>query len=102
MRREPRPLRSPVFASRIRRTRRRGSRRPPPRLPTRLFTKPAHGRVSEPMAAHALADNLAVEHIERGEQSGRAVALIVMGHGAATAALHRQPPAGSGRALGFG
>src|SRR6516165_6461527 len=47
MRREPRQLRSPVFASSIRRTRRRGSRRPPPRLPTLLFTKPAHSRVSD-------------------------------------------------------
>jgi hypothetical protein len=32
-----------------------------------------------PVAAHALADELAVEHVERSEQSGRAVPLIIMG-----------------------
>ena len=48
-----------------------------------------------PVAAHALADNLAVEHVERGEQGCRAVALIVMGHRAAAAALHRQPRLGA-------
>jgi hypothetical protein len=44
-----------------------------------------------PMAAHALADDLAVEHVERGEQGRRAMALIIMGHRTAAAALHRQP-----------
>ena len=32
-----------------------------------------------PVAAHALADDLAVEDVEGGEQSGRAVPLIIMG-----------------------
>jgi len=48
-----------------------------------------------PVAAHALADDLAVEHVERGEQGCRAVALIVMGHRAAAAAFHRQPRLGA-------
>ena len=39
---------------------------------------------------HALADHRAVEHVERGEQGGGAVALIVVGHGAGAALLHRQ------------
>ena len=33
-----------------------------------------------PMAAHALADDLTVEHVERGEQGCRAVALVIVGH----------------------
>ena len=48
-----------------------------------------------PVAAHALADDLAVEHVERGEQSGRAVPLIIMSRRAAAAALHRQPRLGA-------
>ena len=48
-----------------------------------------------PVAAHALADDLAVEHVERGEQGGRAVPLIIMGHRAAAAAPHRQPRLGA-------
>jgi hypothetical protein len=31
-----------------------------------------------PVAAHALADDLAIEHVQRGEQGGSAVALIIM------------------------
>ena len=31
---------------------------------------------------HTLADDLALKHIERGEQSGDAVTLVVVGHGA--------------------
>ena len=45
-----------------------------------------------PVAAHALADDLAVEDVERGEQSGRAVPLIIMSR---RAALHRQPRLGA-------
>ena len=48
-----------------------------------------------PVAAHALADDLAVEDVERGEQSGRAVPLIIMSRRAAAAALHRQPRLGA-------
>ena len=48
-----------------------------------------------PVAAHALADDLAVEDVERGEQSGRAVPLIIMSRRAAAAALHRQPRLGT-------
>ena len=33
-----------------------------------------------PVALHALADHRAVEHVERGEQGGGAVALVVVGH----------------------
>src|SRR5215510_10643753 len=44
-----------------------------------------------PVAAHALADDLAVEHVERGEQGRRAVALIIMGHRTAAAALLGSP-----------
>jgi hypothetical protein len=34
-----------------------------------------------PVALHAAAANPAVEHVEGGEQRGRAIALIIMGHG---------------------
>ena len=44
-----------------------------------------------PMARHALADDPALQHVERGEQCRRAVALVIMGHRPAAAALHRQP-----------
>src|SRR5229473_1947306 len=40
-----------------------------------------------PMAGHALADDLAVEHIEGGEQCRRTVALVVVRHRPAAAAL---------------
>ena len=42
------------------------------------------------MALHAPSDDLAVQHVEGGEQRGRAVALVVVGHGAGAAALHGQ------------
>ena len=42
------------------------------------------------MALHASADDLAVEHVEGGEQRRRAVALVVVRHGAGSAALHGQ------------
>jgi hypothetical protein len=38
-----------------------------------------------PVLLHAAADDGPVEHVERGEQRRRAVALIVVGHRAATA-----------------
>src|SRR6267142_5599402 len=46
------------------------------------------------MAAHALADDLALQDVERGKQRRRAVALVVMGHRPAPTALHRQPRLG--------
>ena len=42
------------------------------------------------MARHAAADHRAIEHVERCEQRGRAVALVVVRHGAGAALLHRQ------------
>jgi dihydroxyacetone kinase len=47
------------------------------------------------VALHVAADDGAVEHVERGEQRGRAVALVVMGHGAGAALLHRQAGLGA-------
>src|SRR3954466_14962425 len=43
-----------------------------------------------PMALHVLAEHRAFEHVEGGKQRGRAVALVVMGHGRAAPFLHRQ------------
>src|SRR5215472_2960703 len=43
-----------------------------------------------PMALHATADDLSVEHVEGGEQCGRAIALILVGHGPQAAGLQRQ------------
>jgi len=34
-----------------------------------------------PVARHATADDLALQHVEGGEQGGRAVALVIVGHG---------------------
>ena len=48
-----------------------------------------------PVALHAAADDRAVEHVERGEQRGGAVALVVVGHGAGAALLHRQAGLGA-------
>src|SRR5258707_3386918 len=42
------------------------------------------------MALHALADDLALKDIERREQGGDAMALVIMGHGASASLLHRQ------------
>ena len=47
------------------------------------------------VALHAAADHGAVEHVEGGEQGGRAVALVVVGHGAAATGLDRQPGLGA-------
>src|SRR5215475_14041094 len=43
-----------------------------------------------PMALHVAADNGAVEDIERGEQRGGAVALVVVRHRSGATWLHRQ------------
>lgn len=42
------------------------------------------------MAWHARPDDLAVQHVERREQRRGAVALVVVGHRAGAALLHRQ------------
>ena len=42
------------------------------------------------MPSHAASDHGSVEEVERGEQSGRAVALVVMGHRPAFSGLKRQ------------
>ena len=47
------------------------------------------------VALHVLADDRAVEHVERGEQRRRAVPLVVVGHGAGAALLHRQAGLGA-------
>src|SRR5258708_16219487 len=44
-----------------------------------------------PMAAHALADDLALEHVECREQRRGAMALVIMRHRPASAALQRHP-----------
>ena len=43
-----------------------------------------------PVALHVAADHLAVEHVERGKQSGRPMALVVVSHGPEPPRLHRQ------------
>src|SRR5437870_13825846 len=48
-----------------------------------------------PMALHVAADNGAVENVERGEQRGRAVALVVVCHRSGAAWLHRQARLGA-------
>ena len=47
------------------------------------------------VALHVAADDGAVEHVERGEQRGGAVALVVVGHGAEPPLLHRQAGLGA-------
>jgi hypothetical protein len=49
----------------------------------------------------ALADHLAGEHVERGEQRGGAVALVVVSHRAGAALLHRQRRLGAVQRLGL-
>src|SRR6185437_1963291 len=48
-----------------------------------------------PMARHAFADHRTIEHVERREQGGGTVALVVMRHGAGAALLHRQARLGA-------
>jgi hypothetical protein len=43
------------------------------------------------MTGHGFTDYRAIEDVERGKESGRAVALIVMRHRAATALFNREP-----------
>ena len=47
------------------------------------------------VVGHAAADHGAVEDVEGGEQGGGAVALVVVGHGAAFAGLDRQAGLGA-------
>ena len=47
------------------------------------------------VALHVLADDRAVEHVERGEERRRAVPFVIMGHGAGAALLHRQAGLGA-------
>jgi hypothetical protein len=51
---------------------------------------------------HAAAEHRPVEDVERGEQRGRAVALVVMGHGPAFAGLERQTGLGAVERLDLG
>ena len=44
-----------------------------------------------PVARHALADDAAVEHVQRREQGRRAVPDVVVRHGPGPALLDRQP-----------
>ena len=48
-----------------------------------------------PMALHVAPDHRAFEDVQRGEQRGGAVALVVVGHGGAAALLQRQTGLGS-------
>jgi hypothetical protein len=43
-----------------------------------------------PVALHVAADDRSVEHVHRGEQGGRPVALVVVGHGSGATLLERQ------------
>ena len=51
---------------------------------------------------HALADHPTVEHIERREQGGGAVALVVVGHGSGPTLLHGQARLGAVERLDLG
>jgi len=51
------------------------------------------------MAFHALSNNLAFKDIERREQGGNAMALVIMGHGASAALLHWQTRLGAIKCL---
>ena len=48
-----------------------------------------------PMTFHVAADDGAIENVERGEQCGRAVALVVVGHRTGPSRLHRQSRLGA-------
>ena len=52
-----------------------------------------------PVALHAAADDLAFQDVEGGEQGGRAVALVVVGHGPGPPLLHRQARLGAVQGL---
>ncbi len=55
-----------------------------------------------PVPRHALADDAAVEHVQRREQGRRAVPAVVVGHGAGPALLDRQPRLGPVQRLDLG
>ena len=46
------------------------------------------------MTLHVAADDRSIENVERGEQRGRAIALVIMRHRAGAPRLHRQPRLG--------
>ena len=48
-----------------------------------------------PVSTHALADHSPIQHVEGGEQSCRAVALIVVGHRLAAPRSHGEPRLGA-------
>jgi hypothetical protein len=48
-----------------------------------------------PVPRHALADDAAIQDIEGGEQRGRSVPDVIVGHGAGPALLHRQARLGA-------
>ena len=52
-----------------------------------------------PVSLHALADDRAIENVERSEQSGGAVADIIVRHCAGAPALHRQAGRGAVQSL---
>jgi len=54
-----------------------------------------------PMTFHVAADDGAIENVERGEQCGRAVALVVVGLRTGSSGLHRQSSEGGSRKLNF-
>jgi hypothetical protein len=55
-----------------------------------------------PVALHAATDDLALEHVEGGEQGGRAVALVVVGHGPSAALLQWKARLGAVQSLDLG
>src|SRR4030088_776978 len=54
------------------------------------------------MALHTAAEDTAIERVEGGKQGGCAVALVIMGHGAAAAGFDRQTGLGSVERLDLG
>ncbi|KRP90396.1 hypothetical protein AOQ73_25110 [Bradyrhizobium pachyrhizi] len=54
------------------------------------------------MARFALSDDCAVEHVEGGEQGGRAMTLVVVGDALDVAKPHRKHGLGSFESLKFG
>ena len=52
-----------------------------------------------PVTLHVLADDAAIQHIERRKERGRAVAFIVMGQGLAAALFQRQAGLGALKCL---
>jgi hypothetical protein len=52
-----------------------------------------------PVALHATADDLALQHVEGGEQGGRAVVLVIVGHGPGPTLLQGQARLGAVQGL---